>query len=283
MSKWLVCTATPTSGVRHRLMMLSAVKHFADTRGYSVFLLWGVSGGVSYCRFEELLAPIPGVRVVNLPAAQINPVVACARTQKTITIGKHALRVFRGGEPPRGNFFSWDLVGAWALAKAVPGRPDQLVARPAQGIRAEAADYSRTHGLGARLGIRVRVEELPYRDRKPHRVRKELDDVVRSLVRIPWYTRVFVATDSEYIQQMLASHFHDARFLPKSFDLQEPTGRYVHRQDKHAMFTFLKEVDCLCRCKRIINIGGFLNDRSVGHKILREPYSEAAYLHVARR
>jgi hypothetical protein len=53
----------------------------------------------------------------------------------------------------------------------------------------------------------------------------------------------------------------------------EPTGRYVDRQDKEAMFTFLKEVECLCQCRNIINSGGFHQDSSVRHKILEEPYT----------
>jgi hypothetical protein len=48
------------------------------------------------------------------------------------------------------------------------------------------------------------------------------------------------------------------------------------------MVTFMKEVDCLCRCRRIINIGGFLNDDSVEHKLLEEPYEDAALMCLQR-
>jgi hypothetical protein len=83
---------------------------------------------------------------------------------------------------------------------------------------------------------------------------------------------LFIATDSEYIQEGLLSHFIDARFLPKRFEQREQTGGYVQRTDKDAMLTFVKEVSCLCACKNIINYGGFLNETSVRHKFIREPY-----------
>ncbi len=129
-----------------------------------------------------------------------------------------------------------------------------------------------------RVGIRVRVEEIDSGKRKPHRIQTELDEVVKSIIRIPWYVKVFVVTDSEYIQQMLASHFADCVFLPKNFDLTQSTGRYIHRLDKAAMVTFLKEVDCLCRCRKIVNIGGFPNDASVQHKMIEPPYADAALI-----
>jgi SUMO ligase MMS21 Smc5/6 complex component len=74
-------------------------------------------------------------------------------------------------------------------------------------------------------------------------------------------------------QQKLAAHFCDTTFPPKQFDLLESTGRYVHRQDKDAMTMFLQEVECLCRCRRIINIGGFLNEASVRDKVIEGPYA----------
>jgi hypothetical protein len=261
-------------------MMLSAARHFADAHGYSVLMLWGVSSGVCFCRFGELLAPIPGVRVLNVRSEQLGDVERCARSGKDVTIGQTTVRLYRPGQPIRGDFFSWDLRDAWALAKLVPGRLRHLVAPPSPQIKNQADAYARRHGLAHRLGIRVRVEEFPYRDRKPHRLRRELDQVVKSIVRIPWYAKVFVATDSEYMQQMLASHFGDARFLTKKFDLQHPTGRYVHRLDKHAMFTFIQEVECLRQCSRIINIGGFLNDQAVAQRIMGEPYADATLMHL---
>lgn len=243
-------------------------------------MLWGVTEGVSFCRFEELFAPITGVRVVNVSAEQLVEVAIRARTDNYVRVGNYPFRVFRSGERAEGNFFSWDLAGSKALAAMTPVRPPLIVARPSAAVGAQAQQYAVRNGVTSRLGIRVRVEEYLSRDRKPHRIKHELDAALRPLLRIPWYTKVFVATDSEYIQQMLASHFIDTIYLPKRFDLEESSGKYVQRTDKNGMVTFLKEVDCLCRCARIINIGGFLNDRSVGYKMMKTPYAEAALLHL---
>jgi hypothetical protein len=279
-----MCAATPSSGVRHRFAMLSAIKCFADHFGYSVSMLWGVTKGVAFCRFEELFAPVPGVCVANVSPEQLNEVAGWAGQRKEVRIGDRAYRVFRPGDKPAESLFSWDLLASGALARLAAPSWHQVVALTAPAIRRHTRAYVAAHRLEARLGIRVRVEEGGISGkRKPRRVMRDLEETVRSLVRIPWYTKTFIATDAEYIQQTLASHFKDAKFLPKKFDLQEATGRYVHRQDKHAMFTFLQEVDCLCRCSRIINIGGFLNDRSVKGKIIHEPYREPALMYVERR
>jgi hypothetical protein len=118
----------------------------------------------------------------------------------------------------------------------------------------------------------VRVTECPIEARKPHRIQRELDEAVKSIIRLPWHVKVFVMTDSEYIQQMLASHFYDARFFAKRFDWRDVGGRYIHRQDRDAMQIFLTEMVCLTACRRIINLGGFLNEASVWYKILQPPY-----------
>ncbi len=279
MPNWIICAATSTSGVRHRLTILSALKHFADARNFAVLMYWPVSAGVCFSRFEELFAPIPGITVRNLPVEHLGAIQQSVASGARVILGKQRLPLHQPGQPnPRGTFFSWDLSGAWSLAKMVPGRPPAILALPSRQIRARADHYVRLHDLAHRLGIRVRVEELPYRDRKPHRIKRELDQVIRSLIRIPWYARVFIATDSEYIQQALASHFIDHKFLPKNFDLEESTGRYIHRLDKHAMFTFMQEVECLRLCNQVINIGGFLNDHSVANKILPQPYIRSPFL-----
>jgi len=283
MAKWLFCAATPTSGLRHRFAMLSALKHFADSRRYSVCMLWGMTRGVSFCRFEELLAPIPRINIVNISAEQLSEIATHARSGNTLMLGKHSFPVFRGTIVPMGSFFSWDLANSRALARKAHGGIPLILATSLSTIRAESLAYARAHGISDRLGIRVRVEEHLQRNRKPHRIRAELDGVLRSIIRIPWHTKVFIVTDSEYIQQMLASHFTDARFFHKEFDLHLPSGRYVHRQDKRAMVTFLKEINCLCDCKRIVNIGGFLNDFAVRDKIIDPPYTEAVYLGAIRR
>ena len=274
----VVCATTPGSGVRHRFMVLSALKHFADHNGYSMCMLWGVTRGVAFCRFEELFAPLPGVRIVNISDEALAEVAQCAYKKQAITFGSQPLPLFPADQPGwkrPDRFFSWDLTGAFALAREVSGPLKHLVAPANRSIRERVEAYVRRHGVESRIGIRVRVEEYSERNRKPHRIQRELDEVLASIIRLPWHSRVFIATDSQYIQTMLASHFNDARYIAKQFDLRQKTGNYVHRQDKEAMFTFLEEVDCLCRCRKIINIGGFLNERSVQRKIISEPYTDA--------
>ena len=157
-----------------------------------------------------------------------------------------------------------------------------MEAKPCLALQTQLDVYMQTNSIQDRLGIRVRVTEQATDGRRPHRVKAELDAVLTLLCRIPSYARVFIATDSDYIQQTLLSHFIDSRFLPKKFDQRESTGGYVHRTDKEAMFTFLKEVCCLCACRKVINIGGFLNDGTIRSKIIEAPYDEAAFLHVRR-
>jgi len=262
--------------------MLSRVKHFADSRGYRVVMLWGVTSGVSFCKFEELFSPIPGVTVWNATDDEIHELKHHMPSSEYVNIGGKSLKVFRSGQVPKEDIFSWDLRCASALLRGIPGPMPLIAMTPSIHLRNQAASFAQRHKIAQRLGIRIRVEEILRRDRKPHRVKRELDAVVRSLIRIPWYVRVFVATDSEYLQQMIASHFADTVYLPKQFDLQESTGRYIHRQDKHAMFTFLMEVECLCQCRKVVNIGGFINEHTVLEKTIAEPYKEVIDMHLHR-
>ncbi len=126
-----------------------------------------------------------------------------------------------------------------------------------------------------RLGIRVRVTESMVDGRKPRRIQRELNDTVKGIIRMPWHVPVFVVTDSEYIQQMLASHFHDARFLPKRFASKEVGGGYIDRHGAAAMRTFLTELICLSACRKILNVGGFVNDESIWEKMIWPPYDGA--------
>jgi hypothetical protein len=289
MSRIIVCMTNRSAGVRHRFIVMRQVKAFADRFGYSVHFLWGVTGAISFCRYEELFEPVDGVAVFNVPSSVFEPMATRAEVGSLVDYGGRRLSIFPrapiplprpGGED--GSFFSWDLPGSGALSRMVPGGTPSLLARPSAGLQEEIDAYGRRNDVADRLGIRVRVTEVASQDRKPHRIKVELDRVLGSLFQIPWYTRVFLATDSEYIQQTLASHFIDSRFLPKRFDLRHVTGGYVHRQDREAMLTFLREVGCLCACKRVINIGGFLNDGSVRSRTMESPYEEAAFLHARR-
>lgn len=111
-SQYIICAATHTSGVRHRFAMLSSVKYFADCYGYSVCMLWGVTRGVAYCRFEELLARPKGVAVVNVPEKALTEVTNSVRRGRSVSFERQSLPVFRADRPdpkPRGSFFSWDL------------------------------------------------------------------------------------------------------------------------------------------------------------------------------
>jgi len=215
-AKWVVCAARVGSGVRHRVAMLSAIKCFADCYGYSVWMLWGVTKGVAFCRFEDLFAPIPRVRVTNISPDQLSEAEHCARRGQDVRVGERSFSCFRPGDTPKGSLFSWDLIASGALARLASPSWRQVVVQPAATIRAHTRAYARAHQIDRRLGIRVRVEEGTSAKRKPRRIIQDLNETVKSIITIPWYAKVFLATDSEYIQQMLALHFHDARFLPRS-------------------------------------------------------------------
>lgn len=282
MERLVVCAAKAYAGVKHRYVMLRQVKAFAQRYGYGVRFLWGVTRGVSDCRHEELFAPVPGVEIRNLSAGELAALQHFCQRDGGFTYKGEPFRVLRDGERPDERFFSWDLVGAETLARKVPGPHPPLHARPCHSLQTQIDAYVRSNGIRERLGIRVRVTESFTQRGKLHRTQAEIDHVLYALYRIPWYVRVFIATDSEYVQKTLVAHFRDAKVLPKRFDQVEATGRYVHRADKTAMRTFLKEVGCLCACRKVINIGGFLNEGLVQSKLLKEPYEEAAFMHVKR-
>lgn len=282
MARLVVCAAKAYAGVKHRYVMLRQVRAFAQHYGYGVRFLWGVTRGVSDCRHEELFAPIPGVEVRNISAGELAALSYFCQRDGGFTYHGEPFMMLRDGRIPGERFFSWDLVGSETLARKVRGSHPPLHAKPCHQLQTQIDAYVRANGIHERLGIRVRVTEALNQKGKLHRVKAELDEVLYSLYRIPWYVKVFIATDSEYVQKTLLAHFSDAKVLPKVFDHVEATGRYVHRADKAAMRTFLKEVGCLCACRRVINIGGFLNEGLVMPRLLREPYEEAAFLHVQR-
>jgi hypothetical protein len=282
MGKLVLCAATPYSGVRHRYLMLRQVKAYADRYGYAVRMLWGVTNAVSNYRHEELFAPVPGVQIRNISKEELKAIRHFCERDGGFMYEGEPFRMRRTDEGQGERFFSWDLDGSGNLALLVPRPFPQLLATPSAALRTEIDRYIQKNNMQKRLGIRIRAMELPNQKNRVHRIKSELDAVLQGLYRIPWYVPVFIVTDSEYVQQTLASHFADAKFFPKSFDEVESTGRYVHREDQDAMKTFVKEVGCLCACKKIISFGGFLNDSAVQSKIIKEPYSEAAYMNVRR-
>ncbi|WP_426608808.1 hypothetical protein [Bradyrhizobium sp. McL0616] len=248
--------------------MASAAKCFADAHGLSLWLMWGVTRGVGYCRFEELFAAVPGLRVFNVSEDLVDHVAELVRRRSKVTLDdlRPVLPHFKEFAP--GSLFSWDLRDTGDLARRVARNWAQLYFAPAASLRRQSADYVRRHGLTSRLGIRVRVTEVSQDKRRPHREPAELEETVKSLIAIPWHVPVFVVTDSEFVQQMMASHFANARSIFKAFETNAEGGRFVKRMDRSAMMTFVKEVDCLCHCGLIASIGGFLNQNHVKHKIL---------------
>jgi hypothetical protein len=145
---------------------------------------------------------------------------------------------------------------------------DPIGARPSAELQLQASAFSQKHRLPNRIGIRVRVTENPADGRTLCRVQRELDTAIKSIIRLPWYSPVFLVTDSEYVQQMLSSHFPDARYFPKTFSDIEKGNTYVNRKDSSAMRTYVLEIACLTSCRRIVNYGGFINEESVSDKII---------------
>jgi hypothetical protein len=273
--KKLVCVSSHGSGVKHRFALLHQVKNFGRLHGYEVHFLWGVTKGVAHCRWEELFGPLDSIRVSNISEAEVGRLDRVQQAHDAIDYDGERLDVVRDGCPLTARMFGFNLPASGYLERLVPNsaRPKmRLLATPSEAIRRAVDDLVWRHGLRERIGIRVRVTEAPRDKRRPHRILAELDDCLAPLLRLPAALPVFIVTDSEYIQQALAAHFHDAVFLPKEFDLTEHGSRYIHRSDKPAMFTFLEEAFCLCECRSVINIGGFLNDQAA--RIWHPPYHE---------
>jgi len=272
------------AGIKHRFVTLNHIQTFASHFGYRAHFLWGISGGVGYCRFEELLTTVPGVQVINVPEQELADLEQAYRRSKSVRFRNQSFSVYRKGTALSDRMLaydlSWDLGASTALQKLVPSRFHPALpvyANPSAEIRRKASAYIRQHALMRRVGIRVRVTESPDDGRTLHRIQKELDDTVKSIIRMPWFVGVFVVTDSEYIQQMLASHFHDTRFLPKRFPSREVGGGYIDRNDPDAMRKFLTEVACLAACWKIVNIGGFVNEQLLGAKIIQPPYERSLF------
>ena len=276
--KKLVCVSSHGSGVKHRFALLHQVNNFGHLHGYDVHFLWGVSKGVAYCRWEELFGPLDGIRVSNISDAEVTRLDRAQQADDAVIYEGERLDVVKDGCPLTAQMFGFNLPASGYLERLVPNaaRPKmRLLALPSEAIRADVEALVLEHQLTARAGIRVRVTEAPRDKRKPHRNQAELDDCLASILRLPATLPVFIVTDSEYIQQSLAAHFRSAVFLPKEFDLTENGSRYVHRSDKTAMITFLREAFCLGQCRSVINIGGFLNDQAAC--IWHPPYSSAGF------
>src|SRR5260370_15898713 len=97
MSREIYFAAPWWAGIRHRFMTLNHVRTFANYWAYRAHFLWGASGGVSYCRFEELLAPVPGVRIINLSEHEIVEVERDYRRSDEGLFHGHSVLLYRVG------------------------------------------------------------------------------------------------------------------------------------------------------------------------------------------
>ncbi len=287
MSGILYCAAPGWAGVWHRFRTLNNIQAFVKHSGFRPCYLWGVSGGVSHCTFEELLSPIPGSKVINVPEAELAQLERDYRRADSVTFRGEKFSVYRRGVPePRTLAFDlWgDFAESTALTREVPSHLRTIVplrARPADKLRREAEARIRDWDIGKRIGIRVRVTENPRDGRSLRRRQNELDNAIRAIIRMPWWVRVFVVTDSEYVQQMLASHFRDIRFISKKFALSESGRGYVNRNDAAAMRAFMIEVTCLLACWKIINFGGFLNEELAQSRIIEPSHDPKVLISLA--
>jgi len=263
------------SGIKHRFISLNHAAAFARFKQYKLKFIWGTSEGVGYCKFQDLFAPVPDVGVINASESELKEIGATCRRSKTMRFRDEQLSVYRPGSQLGDDAIAFDLWGDFAettaLYKQVPLQfraTEILKATPSAELQHQADLFIRRHGLEKRIGIRVRVTENPADGRNLCRIQRELDAAVTSIIQLPWYVRVFIVTDSEYMQQMLASHFPDSKVLPKRFSAVEATGRFIDRKDPAAMRTYVTEIACLTACHNILNYGGFINQESVAGKII---------------
>jgi hypothetical protein len=213
--------------------------------------------------------------VINVEEREVNELERASKLSSHIRIQGERVAVYRRGGPISHKMLAFDLAASEALEDIVPveKRPAaKVAAEPSVAIGRSASVFTRKHDLSRRVGIRVRVTECPADGRKPRRLKADLDQTVKSIIRLPWYTRVFVVTDSEYVQQMLASHFLDTTFLPKRFGDRGACGRYVHRHDPLDMRSFVTEIACLAGCWKIVNIGGVINQDTLCKKMIAPPF-----------
>jgi len=272
----LYLAAPSWTGTWHRFRVIDHARVFVAHSGFRLHFIWAVSNGVANCRFEELFSPIPNIRVINLSESNMDELEQKSSTSSTLEFDGKKLAVYQPDGKITGNMLTFDFKGARALEASVPQsrvrKVQPLRAIPASELRNKASHCINNLQMSGRLGVRVRVTECSIDGRKPRRLQRELDETLRSLICLPWHTPVFLVTDSEYMQLMLSSHFHDCRFLPKRFAEEHDTGKYLSRFDREGMRIFTTEVMCLEACRKIINIGGFLNQDSVAYKIASPPW-----------
>ena len=65
-------TAAPWwSGIKHRFKTLNQALAFARWKNYQLTFIWGVSEAVAYCRYEDLLARLPEIRIINVSEREL--------------------------------------------------------------------------------------------------------------------------------------------------------------------------------------------------------------------
>jgi len=186
MARVLYAAAPWWSGLRHRFRSISQAKTFADHAGYRLSFLWGVSEGVAYCRYEDILAPVPGVRMINVAEDEFKRIEQVYRSSKNIRFEGKQFTVYRPGGPLTDQLFAFDLWGDFAETGALQRRVSlsghpviPATAAPSAELRRKADDFIRRHELQKRVGIRVRVTENPVDGRKPRRIQGDLDNTIR--------------------------------------------------------------------------------------------------------
>ncbi len=89
MARILYAAAPWWSGLRHRFRSISQAKIFADYAGYHLSFLWGVSEGVAYCRYEDILAASSWrVRIINVAWKTSSRI----SSRSTGLLGNHSVR-----------------------------------------------------------------------------------------------------------------------------------------------------------------------------------------------
>src|SRR5215469_4447109 len=102
-------TAAPWwSGIKHRFKTLNQTVAFARWKNYQLTFVWGMSEGVAYCRYEDLLAPVPGVRVINVSEKELKEVEATYRRSKTINMRNNKLTTHTPGDTVSDHMFVFD-------------------------------------------------------------------------------------------------------------------------------------------------------------------------------
>src|SRR5215472_1791536 len=109
MTRVLFAAAPSGAGIWHRFRVVNHVRTFANYAGCRVCFLWGVSSGVSFCRFEELLSPVKGVDVVNISEPELDEIERLWNKSKNMRLRGQSLTVYRAGGVVADQMFAFDI------------------------------------------------------------------------------------------------------------------------------------------------------------------------------